>query len=167
MAQASKVRADTGLGLTDRYYRPRTFDTFSLTASRINAANAASLTTSSSRTSMARVVLLSSLALKSFFGSAIRAPLGKVNLTEFLSASPMQTIPSRDQTGTPAGLLGFFHFTSSSTEEDARLIKARSSASVAPMIGTLKAALTSARTLDDGQAGQQSKTDQQISFRNR
>jgi len=81
---------------------------------------------------MARFVLLSSLALKSFFGSAIRAPLGKVNLTEFLSASPMQTIPSRDQTGTPAGLLGFFHFTSSTTEGDDLLIEARSRASVSP-----------------------------------
>jgi len=37
----------------------------------------------------------------------------------------------------------------------------------ASMIGKLKAALTSARALGDGQAGQQSKTDQQISFRNR
>src|SRR5260370_15973734 len=81
---------------------------------------------------MARFVLLSSLALKSLFGSAIRAPLGKVNLTEFLSASPMQTIPSRDQTATPAGLLGFFHFTSSTTAEDALLIDARSRPSVSP-----------------------------------
>jgi hypothetical protein len=36
-----------------------------------------------------------------------------------------------------------------------------------PRLGALKAALTSARALGDGQAGQQSKTDQQISFRNR
>jgi hypothetical protein len=36
----------------------------------------------------------------------------------------------------------------------------------ASVIGALKAALTSARTLGDGQAFQQSKTDQQISFRN-
>ena len=35
------------------------------------------------------------------------------------------------------------------------------------MIGALKAALTSASALGDRQAGQQSKTDQQISFRNR
>jgi len=35
------------------------------------------------------------------------------------------------------------------------------------MIGVLKATLTSARALGDGQAGQQLKTDQQISFRNR
>jgi len=35
------------------------------------------------------------------------------------------------------------------------------------MIGALKAALTAARALGDEQAGQQSKTDQQISFRNR
>src|SRR5207249_756731 len=74
----------------------------------------------------------SSLALKSFFGSATRAPLGNVNLTEFLSASPMQTIPSWDQTATPAGLLGFFHFTSSTTEGEALLIEARSRASVSP-----------------------------------
>ncbi len=44
----------------------------------------------------------------------------------------MQTIPSRDQTGTPAGLLGFFHLTSSTTEGDALLIEARSRASVSP-----------------------------------
>jgi hypothetical protein len=37
----------------------------------------------------------------------------------------------------------------------------------ASRIGALKAALTSARAFADGQAGQQSKTDQQISFRNR
>jgi hypothetical protein len=35
------------------------------------------------------------------------------------------------------------------------------------MIGALNAALTFALALRDGQAGQQSKTDQQISFRNR
>jgi hypothetical protein len=34
------------------------------------------------------------------------------------------------------------------------------------MIGALKAAQTLASALGDGQAGQQSKTDQQISFRN-
>jgi hypothetical protein len=53
--------------------------------------------------SMARFVLLSSRALKSFFG---------------------QKIPSQDQTGTPAALLGSFHFTSSTTEGDAFLIEA-------------------------------------------
>jgi len=37
----------------------------------------------------------------------------------------------------------------------------------ASMIGALKAALTSVRALGDAQARQQSKTDQQISFRNR
>jgi hypothetical protein len=39
--------------------------------------------------------------------------------------------------------------------------------SLASPIGPLKAALTSAIALVDEQAGQQSKTDQQISFRNR
>ena len=81
---------------------------------------------------MARVDLLSSLELKSFLGSATRAPFGNVNLTALFSASPTQTIPSWDQTGTPAGLLGFFHFTSSTTDGDAFLIDVRSLASVFP-----------------------------------
>src|SRR6266566_6395801 len=53
--------------------------------------------------------------LKSRFGSCSWAPFGNVNLTAFLRASPMQTMPSWDQTGTPSGREGFFHFTSSIT----------------------------------------------------
>jgi hypothetical protein len=37
----------------------------------------------------------------------------------------------------------------------------------ASTIGALKVALSAARALGEGRAGQQSKTDQQISFRNR
>src|SRR6266508_6653294 len=64
---------------------------------------------------MARTVLLSKRVLKSPFGSFSWAPFGNVSLTAFLRASPMQTMPSWDQTGTPSGREGFFHFTSSIT----------------------------------------------------
>src|SRR5947208_12653530 len=80
---------------------------------------------------MARTELLSRRALKRCFRSLIWAPLGKVNLTAFLSASPMQRLPSRHQTGTPIGLLGFFHFTSSTTEGSAVLTTSRKCASMA------------------------------------
>ena len=59
---------------------------------------------------MARTLLLSRRALKSFFGSFIWAPFGNVNRTALLSISPMHTMPPRDHTGTPSGLEGFFHF---------------------------------------------------------
>src|SRR5581483_3762389 len=55
------------------------------------------------------------------------------SLTAFLSGSPMQTIPSWDQTGTPDGLLGFFHLTSSTIWGSARLIRARRPARVLPL----------------------------------
>src|SRR5437879_8715891 len=61
---------------------------------------------------MARTVLLSRRVLKRPFGSFSWAPFGNVSLTAFLRASPMQTMPSWDQTGTPSGREGFFHFTS-------------------------------------------------------
>src|SRR5579864_2884374 len=94
--------------------------------------SATSLMLSFSLMSMARTVLLSKRVLKSFLGSLIRAPLGNVSLTAFLSASPMQIIPSWDQTGTPIGLLGFFHFTSSTKAGAAFLIKARRSDNFSP-----------------------------------
>src|SRR5579884_3203433 len=103
---------------------------FSATASRINSLRAASSTLSPSWTSIARTVLLSSRVLKSPFGSLTRAPLGNVSLTARLSASPMQTIPSCDHTGTPIGLLGFLHFTSSTAAGSACLIDSRSCDSV-------------------------------------
>ena len=48
-------------------YRSRSFDVFTLTASRMSAFSAASLTASPSKKSMARTVLLSRRVLKSFF----------------------------------------------------------------------------------------------------
>src|SRR5258707_260193 len=79
---------------------------------------------------MARTVLLSRRALKSCVGSVSCAPFGKVNRTAFLSVSATQSMPAWDQTGTPSGFEGFFHFTSSTTPGSARLITARRCASV-------------------------------------
>src|SRR6059058_5448036 len=58
---------------------------------------------------------------------------GIVSLTAFLRASPMQTMPSWDQTGTPSGREGFFHFTSSITPGSAPLMRARSWLSLLPL----------------------------------
>src|SRR2546427_7846874 len=81
----------------------------------MSAFNANALMASPSWKSMARTVLLSRRVLNSPFGSLSWAPFGNVSLTAFLRASPMQTMPSWDQTGTPSGREGFFHFTSSIT----------------------------------------------------
>src|SRR6184192_4159694 len=67
------------------------------------------------------------------FGSLSWAPFGNVSLTAFLRASPMQMTPSWDQTGTPSGREGFFHFTSSITPGSAPLIRARSWPSLSPL----------------------------------
>src|SRR5207247_729272 len=83
--------------------------------------------------SMARTVLLSKRVLKSPFGSFSWAPFGNVSLTAFLRASPMQTMPSCDQTGTPSGREGFFHFTSSITPASAPLMRARSWLNLSPL----------------------------------
>src|SRR5205814_4504205 len=71
--------------------------------------------------------------LNSPFGSLSWAPFGNVSLTAFLRASPMQTMPSWDQTGTPSGREGFFHFTSSITLGSAPLMRARSWLSLSPL----------------------------------
>ena len=80
----------------------------------------------------ARHRVLSRRVLKSLFGFFNRAPLGNVNLTALLSVSAKHSIPSWDHTGTPSGLDGFFHFTSSMASESACLIKARSRDNVSP-----------------------------------
>src|SRR5258708_11859571 len=98
-----------------------------------DAFRADALMASPSWKSMARTVLLSRRVLKSPFGSFSRAPFGNVSLTAFLRASPMQTMPSWDQTGTPSGREGFFHFTSSITPGSAALIRARSWPSLSPL----------------------------------
>src|SRR5437899_12788833 len=74
---------------------------------------------------MARLVLPSRLELKRSDGSASAAPLAKVIFTTSLYVSPVQMIPSCDHTGTPAGLEGFLHFTSSTTSGSASLISFR------------------------------------------
>src|SRR2546422_11393023 len=99
----------------------------------ISAFRADALMASPSWKSMARTVLLSKRVLKSPFGSFSWAPFGNVSLTAFLRASPMQTMPSWDQTGTPSGREGFFHFTSSITPGSAPLMRARSWLSLSPL----------------------------------
>src|SRR5215472_2424680 len=110
----------------------RRLQTFRPTASTMSALKAAAGTFSPSRKSTARTLPLSRRALKSFFGSFIWAPFGKVNRTAFLSISPMHTLPFRDHTGTPSGLEGFFHFTSSTTAGPAPRTIPRSRDSVSP-----------------------------------
>src|ERR1700685_279127 len=82
---------------------------FAATAARISCLKAASLIFSLSRKSIARRTFPSRLELKSFFGSSTEAPRAKVNFTTCLYDSPVQTIPSCDQMGTP-GDFGFSHF---------------------------------------------------------
>src|SRR5438128_3102000 len=99
----------------------------------MSAFNADALMASPSWKSMARTVLLSRRVLNSPFGSLSWAPFGNVSLTAFLRTSPMQTMPSWDQTGTPSGREGFFHFTSSITPGSAPLMRARSWLSLSPL----------------------------------
>src|SRR2546421_3476626 len=73
---------------------------------------------------MARLVLPSRLELKRPEGSSNEAPLAKVIFTTFLYVSPVQMIPSCDQTGTP------LHFHSSTTSGSACLMRIRTRASV-------------------------------------
>src|ERR1700694_1569177 len=77
--------------------------------------------------SIARLTLPSRLELNSPLGSLSEAPLAKVSLTTLLYVSPVQMIPSRDQTGTP------LHFHSSTTSGSACLMSARTWASVLPL----------------------------------
>src|SRR5688572_31498605 len=81
--------------------------------------------------SIARRVLPSRLELKRPDGSGSVAPLAKVSFTAFLYVSPVQTMPSCDQTGTPAiAFDGFFHFRSSIMSGSASMMSARMRASV-------------------------------------
>src|SRR5437588_10381268 len=70
----------------------------------MSAFNADALMASPSWKSMARTVLLSRRVLNSPFKSFSWAPFGNVSLAAFLRASPVQTMPSWAQTGTPSGL---------------------------------------------------------------
>src|SRR6185369_15578202 len=66
----------------------------------------------------------SRLELKRRAGSFREAPLAKVSFTTFLYDSPVQMMPSCDQTGVP-GLVGFTHFHSSTTSGSAFLMSVR------------------------------------------
>src|SRR5438105_10956876 len=109
----------------------------------MSAFNADVLMASPSWKSMARTVLLSRRVLNSPFGSLSWAPFGNVSLTAFLRASPMQTMPSWDQTGTPSGREGFFHFTSSITPGSAPLMRARSWLSLSPLQPAVRRTMSS------------------------
>jgi hypothetical protein len=92
--------------------RPARAAELAATAARMSCWKAASLIFSPSRRSIARRVFPSRLELKRFFGSLMEAPRGKVSFTTCLYDSPVQTMPSWDQTGIP-GDFGFSHFHSS------------------------------------------------------
>src|SRR3954466_10524372 len=93
---------------------------------RTSVLNADALTSSPSRMSIARRVFPSRLELKRPAGSFNDAPLAKVSLTRFLYDSPVQMMPSCDQTGVP------IHFHSSTTSGSVSLINARILARVFP-----------------------------------
>ena len=81
--------------------------------------------------SIALRVLPSRLELKRRDGSGMLAPRANVSFTTFVYVSPVQTIPSCDQTGTPAiAFDGFLHFRSSIISGSASRISARMRARV-------------------------------------
>src|SRR5881628_2795182 len=96
------------------------------TAWRTSALNADSSTSSPSRMSIARRTFPSRLELKRRAGSSSDAPLANVNFTTLLYDSPVQMMPSCDQTGVP------IHFHSSTTSGSAALISLRILPSVFP-----------------------------------
>src|SRR5262245_56732733 len=98
---------------------------FWVTAAFTSALNARASTFSASWMSIALRVLPSKLALKRRDGSGTLAPRANVSFTTFVYASPVQTIPSCDQTG-------FVHFHSSVISGSAARISARMRASVSP-----------------------------------
>src|SRR4051812_2527917 len=108
------------------FFRLALGDVFSAIASRTSALNAASSTSSRSWMSIARRTLPSRLELNKRFGSLSDAPLAKVSFTTLLYDSPVQMIPSCDQTGVP------IHFHSSTTSGSAALISLRILPSVFP-----------------------------------
>src|SRR4029078_637418 len=81
--------------------------------------------------SIARRTFPSRLELKRCLGSFNDAPLAKVSFTAFLYDSPVQMMPSCDQTGVP-GLVGLTHFHSSTTSGSAFLMSVRILRSVFP-----------------------------------
>src|SRR5437870_8404634 len=94
------------------------------TAWRTSALNADASTSSPSWMSIARRTFPSRLELKRRAGSLSDAPLAKVSFTTLLYDSPVQMMPSCDQTGVP-GVVGLTHFHSSTTSGSACLMSAR------------------------------------------
>src|SRR5271169_2683480 len=88
------------------------------TAWRTSALKADSSTSSPSCMSIARRTFPSRLELKRRAGSFRDAPLAKVSFTTFLYDSPVQMMPSCDQTGV-------VHFHSSTTRGSASLMSLR------------------------------------------
>src|SRR6266496_171312 len=82
--------------------------------------------------SIALRVLPSKLELKRRDGSGILAPRANVSFTTFVYASPVQTIPPWDHTGTPEGFVGLIHLHSSIISGSASRISARRRARVSP-----------------------------------
>src|SRR5262245_62170759 len=80
---------------------------------------------------MARLVAPSRLELNRPEGSGNAAPFANVSFTLSLYVSPVQMMPSCDQTGTP-GLEALAHFHSSTTPGSACLMVFRTCASVSP-----------------------------------
>src|SRR5688572_14321004 len=105
---------------------------FSATAAFTSALNATASIFSPSWMSIARRVFPSRLELNSRDGSGRLAPLANVSFTTSLYASPVQTIPPWDHTGTPDGFVGLTHLHSSVISGSASRISARMRASVSP-----------------------------------
>src|SRR5438477_5058142 len=103
----------------------------SATAARMRSFKAASSTFSPWWMSMARLTFPSRLELNRPAGSFNVAPLANVILTMFLYVSPVQTMPSWDQTGIP-GDVGLTHFHSSRISGSAACTISRTLASVFP-----------------------------------
>src|SRR5262249_7654814 len=128
---ASKQDYASHFHLDDRFFGLLLLLTFRATASRTSAFNAFSLIFSLSWMSMARLTFPSRLELNKPEGSFKAAPLANVILTAFLYVSPVQTMPSCDQTGTP-GDVAFAHFHSSTISGSASWMILRTCARVLP-----------------------------------
>src|SRR5262249_59286815 len=96
------------------------------TAALISDLKAPSSTLSPSWMSIARLTFPPRLELKSLAGSFKEAPLANVSFTTDLYVSPVQMMPSCDQTGVP------IHFHSSTTSGSASLMSLRILPRVSP-----------------------------------
>src|SRR5471032_3332164 len=115
----------------------------SRTASRKSALKATSSTFAPSGISIARRVFPSRLELNRRLGSFSDAPFANVSFTAFLYVSPVQTMPSCDQTG-------ISHFHSSTTFGSAFLMSLRILARVSPRQSSSSAILFEMSSDADG-----------------